>query len=102
MYHPLYHLVRRVGNASDVCVTGVTYAFASFFASFLADLASGENGIVHVRQILPVLGRFASFETGVAKDLATTFRCNCNDLPPILPICQFCSDYQELSEFSYL
>lgn len=102
MYHPLYHLVRRVDNASDVCVTGVTYAFASFFASFLTDLASGENGIVHVRQILPVLGRFASFETGVAKDLATTFRCNCNDLPPILPICQFCSDYQELSEFSYI
>lgn len=102
MYHPLYHLVRRVDNASVVCVTGVTHAFASFFASFLADLASGETGIVHVRQILPVLGRFASFETGVAKDLATTFRCNCNDLHPILPICQFCSDYQELSEFSYI
>nr|DAK43621.1 MAG TPA: Complement C5-like protein [Bacteriophage sp.] len=51
---------------------------------------------------MPVLGRFASFETGVAKDLATTFRCNCNDLPSILPICQFCSDYQELSEFSYI
>ena len=102
MYHPLYHLVRRVGNASVVCVTGVTHAFASFFASFLPDLANDEIGIVHVRQILPVLGRFASFETGVATDLATTFRCNCNVLPPILPICQFCSDYQELSEFSYL
>lgn len=102
MYRPLYHLVRRVGNDSVVCVTGVTYVFASFFASFLPDLASGENGIIHVRQILPVLGRFASFETGVANDLATTFRCNCNDLPPILPICQFCSDYQELSEFSYI
>lgn len=102
MYHPLYHLVRRVGNASVVCVTGVTHAFASFFASFLPDLASGENGIVHVRQILPVLGRFASFETGVANDLASTFRCNFNVYTPILPICQFCSDYQELSEFSYL
>ena len=102
MYHPLYHSVRRVGNDSVICVTGVTEVFASFFASFLPDLASGENGIVHVRQILPVLGRFASFETGVANDLATTFRCNCNDLPPILPICQFCSDYQELSEFSYI
>lgn len=102
MYHPLYHLVWRVDNASVICVTGVTYAFASFFASFLPDLARGENGIVHVRQILPVLGRFASFETGVANDLATTFRCNFNDLPPILPICQFCSDYQELSEFSYI
>jgi hypothetical protein len=30
-------------------VTEVTHAFASFFASFLPDLASGENGIVHVR-----------------------------------------------------
>ena len=49
MYHPLYHLVWRVGNDSVVCVTGVTHAFASFFASFLPDLASGENGIVHVR-----------------------------------------------------
>ncbi len=91
-----------MGNASDVCVTGVTHAFASFFASFLPDLANDETCIIHVRQILPVLGRFASFETGVANDLATTFRCNCNDLPPILPICQFCSDYQELSEFSYI
>lgn len=102
MYHPLYHLVRRVGNASVICVTGVTHAFASFFASFLPDLANDETGIVHVRQILPVLGRFASFETGVASDLATTFRCNFNVYTLILPICQFCSDYQELSEFSYL
>lgn len=75
---------------------------ASFLASFLPDLASGENGIVHARQIWPVLGRLASFETGVGNDLATTFRCNCNDLPLFWPIGQFCSDYQELSEFSYI
>lgn len=102
MYHPLYHLVRRVGNDSVICVTGVTHAFASFFASFETDLANGRNLLYTCGQILPVLERFASFETGVANDLATTFRCNCNDLPPILPICQFCSDYQELSEFSYI
>nr|DAI36691.1 MAG TPA: hypothetical protein [Caudoviricetes sp.] len=36
----------------------------------------------------------------MASKLATTFRWNCNVLPLILPICQFCSDYQELSEFT--
>lgn len=100
MYHPLYHLVRRVDNDSVIFVTGVTHAFASFFASFAIKLARAEIGIVLVRQILPVFGRFASFETGVANDLARTFRWNCNVLPLILPICQFCSDCQELSEFS--
>ena len=64
------------------------------------DLASGQNLLYLWGQILPVLERFASFETGVASKLATTFRWNCNVLPLILPICQFCSSYQELSKFS--
>nr|DAS70134.1 MAG TPA: Protein of unknown function (DUF3248) [Caudoviricetes sp.] len=34
LYHPLYHLVWRVGNASDVCVTGVAYVFCQFFCQF--------------------------------------------------------------------
>lgn len=100
MYHPLYHLVRRVDNDSVICVTGVTEVLASFLASFWPDLAKAEICIVLVRQIWPVLKRLASFETGLATDLATTFRCNSNVLPPIWPIGQFCSDYQELSEFT--
>nr|DAU01746.1 MAG TPA: hypothetical protein [Caudoviricetes sp.] len=77
---------------SDVCVLPV----------FLPVLKRARICTIHVRQILPVLGRFASFETGVANDLASTFRCNFNVYTPILPICQFCSDYQELSKFSYI
>nr|DAQ37537.1 MAG TPA: hypothetical protein [Caudoviricetes sp.] len=34
LYHPLYRLVWRVGNASDVCVTGVTHAIGQFFGQF--------------------------------------------------------------------
>lgn len=77
---------------SDVCVLPV----------LLPVLAEGSAKCCTVAKILPVLRRFASFETGVANDLATTFRCNSNDHTPILPICQFCSDCQELSEFSYI
>nr|DAR82576.1 MAG TPA: hypothetical protein [Caudoviricetes sp.] len=33
----------------------------------------------------------ASFETGVATDLARVFRCNFNVLPPKWPDGQFCS-----------
>nr|DAQ37538.1 MAG TPA: hypothetical protein [Caudoviricetes sp.] len=65
-------------------------------------MKSAKICIVHVRQIWPVLGRLASFETGLATDLATIFRCNSAVLPPIWPIGQFCSDYQELSKFSYI
>ena len=58
--------------------------------------------VVLVLRIWPVFGQLASFETGLATDLATTFRCNSAVLPPIWPIGQFCSDYQELSKFSYI
>ena len=37
MYHPLYHLVRRVGNDSVICVTEVTDAVASFGGQFWAE-----------------------------------------------------------------
>ena len=65
-------------------------------------LKSAKIRSVLVRQIWPVFGQLASFETGLATDLATTFRCNSAVLPPIWPIGQFCSDYQELSKFSYI
>nr|DAJ62077.1 MAG TPA: hypothetical protein [Caudoviricetes sp.] len=34
LYHPLYHLVRRVDSDSVICVTGVTYGMTSFMTSF--------------------------------------------------------------------
>lgn len=92
--------MRRVDNDSVICVTGVTEVLASFLASFWPDLAKAEICIVLVGKIWPVLRRLASFKTGLATDLATTFRCNSNVLPPIWPIGQFCSDCQELSKFS--
>lgn len=85
MYHPLYHLVRRVGNASDVCVTGVTEGMTSFGDQF-SD--SFEIGSVLVCRYRPVLGRQTSFEPGVVIKLAVTFRCNSNVL---LSIDQFTS-----------
>lgn len=75
---------------SDACV-------CQFFCQF----SEGSRiGLVLVSRILPVLGRFASFETGVATKLARTFRWNSNVLPPIWPIGQFCFSCQKLSKFS--
>lgn len=64
------------------------------------DLARSQNLLYLCGVSWPVLGRMASFETGVATDLATTFRWNCNVLPLLWPDGQFCSDYQEMSEFT--
>lgn len=63
-------------------------------------LVNAEIGIVLVRQIWPVLERLASSETGLATDLATTFRCNSNVHPKIWPIGQFYSSCQEVGKFS--
>ena len=73
---------------------------ASFLASFETDLASGRNLLYLCGQIWPVLKRLASFETDLATDLATTFRWNCNVLPLIWPIGQFCSSCQRMSKFT--
>lgn len=85
MYHPLYHLVWRVGNASDICVTGVTYVLTSFSDQFSDSFGLGS---VLVRQNRPVLELQTSFEPGVVTKLAVTFRWNCNVL---LSIDQFTS-----------
>ena len=63
-------------------------------------LATPSNLLYLCGQIWPVLARLASFETGLATDLATTFRWNCNVLPQIWPIGQFCSSCQRVSKFS--
>ena len=57
MYHPLYHLVWRVGNASDVCVTGVTYEIGQLLANFVA---SFENGQILCCTCAPDLASFGA------------------------------------------
>lgn len=43
MYHPLYHLVRRVDNDSVICVTGVAEVMTSFLTSFLTSFENRDD-----------------------------------------------------------
>nr|DAI36690.1 MAG TPA: hypothetical protein [Caudoviricetes sp.] len=46
LYHPLYHLVRRVDNDSVICVTGGergTRVICQFFCQFCQRTGNGRN-----------------------------------------------------------